>query len=153
MTANPDSAPPVSRISLPAVAPEVFGAMLNLNDEAQKGLSPGIAQLVKIRSSQLNGCSYCLDMHTREARQAGESEQRLGALSGWRHTSLFTGRERAALALAEAITLVAEARVPDDVYAEAARHFDQTELAHLLWTIAAINTWNRVAVATGMTPA
>jgi AhpD family alkylhydroperoxidase len=153
MTVNADPASPVNRINLTAVEPEVFGAMLSFGSEAEKGLSPAVAQLVKIRSSQLNGCAYCLGMHTREAREAGESDERLDALSGWWHTSLFSDRERAALALAEAITLVAGSRVPDAIYADAARHFDEAELAHLLWTITAINTWNRVAIATGMTPA
>jgi AhpD family alkylhydroperoxidase len=153
MTANADSAPPLNRVSLTAVAPEVFRAMVSFGNEAENGLSPAVAQLVKIRASQLNGCSYCLDMHIREAREAGESERRLEALSCWQRTSLFSAGERAALALAEAVTLVADRRVPAEIYDDAARHFGQAELAHLLWTIAAINAWNRVAIATGLTPA
>jgi AhpD family alkylhydroperoxidase len=152
MTVHADARTPTRRVSLTAAAPEVFGAMVAFGQAAQDNLDPVVAALVKIRCSQLNGCAYCLDMHSREARAAGESEQRLDTLAAWRSTPFFTDREESALALAEAITLVADTAVPDDVYEAAARHFDETELAHLLWTIAAINAWNRVSVATRMAP-
>jgi AhpD family alkylhydroperoxidase len=141
-----------SRMNLPAVAPEVFGAMVDFSTQAEAGLPTTLACLVKIRASQLNGCSYCLAMHTEEARAAGESEQRLSSLPEWRRTPLFADSERAALALTEAVTLVATERIPDEALAEAARHFPEAALARLLWTIAAINAWNRVAIATRMVP-
>lgn len=141
-----------SRMNLPAVAPEVFGAMLNFSGQAESGLPAALACLVKIRASQLNGCAYCLAMHTGEARAAGESEQRLDSLADWQHAPVFTDSERAALALTEAVTLVAGGPVSDEIFAAAARHFTEAALARLLWTIAAINAWNRVAIATRMTP-
>lgn len=144
---------PVTRIALPATTPEVYRAMVAFGQAAEDRLDPGIAALVKIRASQMNGCAFCIDMHTKEARRAGESEQRLYVLPAWRGAPFFTDRERAALALTEAVTSLADDRVPDDVYAEAARKFDETELSHLLWTIAAINAWNRVGVSTRMMPA
>lgn len=154
MSADPDSpAVPEPRIALPATTPEVYRAMVAFGQAAEDGLEPGIVALVKIRASQMNGCAFCIDMHTKEARTAGESEQRLYVLPAWRGAPFFTDRERAALALTEAVTFLADDRVPDDVYAEAARTFDETELSHLLWTIAAINAWNRLGVSTRMTPA
>lgn len=144
---------PQTRIALPATTPEAYGAMVAFGQAAEDGLDPGIAALVKIRASQMNGCAFCVDMHTKGARTAGESEERLYVLPAWRGAPFFTDRERAALALTEAVTFLADDRVPDDVYAEAARTFDETELSHLLWTIAAINAWNRVGVATRMMPA
>lgn len=141
-----------ARMNLPAVSPEIFSAMMNFSSRAEAGLPAGLACLVKIRASQLNNCAYCLAMHTAEARAAGESEPRLGSLPHWRRAAVFTGSERAALALTEAMTLVAGERVSDEIFAEAARHFPEPVLARLLWTIAAINTWNRVAIATRMIP-
>jgi len=146
------TAPP-ARMNLPAAAPDVFGAMVTFATQAENELPADLASLVKIRASQINGCAYCLAMHTGEARAAGVSEQRLGSLSGWRDVRLFSDSERAALALTEAMTLVAGEQVPDEVFAEAAGHFDEPVLARLLWTIAAINAWNRVAIATRMVPA
>jgi AhpD family alkylhydroperoxidase len=142
-----------SRMNLPAAAPKAFGAMVEFSTQAESELPADLASLVKIRASQINGCAYCLALHTGEARKAGVSEQRLGSLSGWRDVPLFSDSERAALALTEAMTLVAGERVPDEVFAEAARHFGEPVLAGLLWTIAAINAWNRVAIATRMVPA
>ena len=108
-------------------------------------------ELVKLRASILNGCAYCIDMHSKVARKAGESEQRLYAVAAWRDAPFFSERERAALALTDAITLVAETRVPTEVYEQAAVYFESEELAHLIWQIVAINVWNRVAIATRTT--
>src|SRR5450830_1527541 len=110
-----------------------------------------LLELVRLRVSQINGCAFCLDMHTADARKGGETEQRLYALSAWRETPFFTPRERAALALAESITLVSETHVPDDVMEEAGEWFKPDELAKLVFVIVTINVWNRLAV-TGRTP-
>ncbi|MGH3693824.1 MAG: carboxymuconolactone decarboxylase family protein [Pseudonocardiaceae bacterium] len=141
------------RMNLAAITPDAYRAMVAFNQAAEEKLDPVIGVLVKIRASQLNGCSFCLDLHTREARTAGEREQRLSTLAAWRETTLFDDRESAALALTETLTLLTDGHVPGDVYQMAAQWFDETELAHLLWTIAAINVWNRMAVATGLRPA
>ena len=114
-------------------------------------LDPQLRELVKIRASILNGCAFCVAMHTKAAREAGESERRLYALSVWHESPLFTERERAALALTDAVTDMAHGRgVPDEVYDRAAEHFEEEELAQLIWAIAAINVWNRVAVTSHM---
>jgi AhpD family alkylhydroperoxidase len=110
-------------------------------------LEQSLLELVKFRASQINGCAYCIDMHTKDARAHGETEQRLYALSAWRETPYFTERERAALAWTEAVTLVSATGVPDDVYEEARRHFDDGELVDLTFAIVAINGWNRLAVS------
>lgn len=110
-------------------------------------LEQSLLELVKFRASQINGCAYCIDMHTKDARAHGETEQRLYALSAWRETPFFTERERAALAWTEAVTLVSATGVPDDVYEEARRHFDDGELVDLTFAIVAINGWNRLAVS------
>jgi AhpD family alkylhydroperoxidase len=141
-----------SRMNLPAAVPEVFSAMMNFSGQAESGLPAALACLVKIRASQLNRCAYCLAMHTGEARAAGESEQRLDSLADWQRAPVFTDSERAALALTEAVTLVACEGVSDEIFTAAARHFTEAALARLLWTIAAINAWNRVAIATRMIP-
>ena len=114
---------------------------------AGSGLEPTLLELLKMRASQLNGCAYCIDMHTKDARAAGETDQRLHALNAWRETPFFSDRERAALALTEALTLIADAHVPDDVYEEAARHFTDEELAKLVYAAVVINGWNRLAIA------
>jgi AhpD family alkylhydroperoxidase len=103
--------------------------------------------LIKMRASQLNGCAHCLDMHSKDARQRGETEQRLYLLNAWRETSLFSARERAALAWTEALTFVAETRVPDDVYDDAHAQFSDRELMDLTLAVAAINSWNRIAIS------
>ena len=113
---------------------------------ARCGLEKGLLELVKIRASQINGCAYCIDMHTKDARAEGETEQRIYALSAWRETPFFTDRERAALAWAEAVTRVGEG-VPDPIYAEASRHFTEKELVDLTWAVVAINGWNRIAIS------
>jgi AhpD family alkylhydroperoxidase len=115
-------------------------------------LDPRLRELVRIRVSQLNGCAYCLDQHVRDALAAGEGERRLATLAAWRESVFFTARERAALALAEQITLIGQGGVSDDVWDEAASVLSEVELAQLLLAVVAINAWNRVAIATHMVP-
>ena len=110
------------------------------------GLEQSLIQLVKMRASQINGCAFCIDMHSKDARANGDSEQRLYALDAWRETPFFTDRERAALAWTEALTLVSETHAPDAVYEEARKHFNETELVNLTLVITTINTWNRFAI-------
>ena len=139
------------RMTIAREAPGAWRAMLALG-EAAKGGDALLRELVKVRVSQLNGCAYCLDMHTIDARALGEREQRLYALDGWREAPFYTPRERAALALAEAITRVADGHVPDAVYDEAAALFAPAELAELIWQIVIMNAWNRIALTTRMVP-
>ena len=113
----------------------------------KSGLEPSLLELVKMRASQINGCAYCLDMHSKDARAAGEKEQRLYTLNAWRETPFFTDRERAALEWTEAVTLVSEDHVPDAVYDEVRQHFSEEELVKLTMAVVTINTWNRVAIA------
>ncbi len=115
----------------------------------ESGLEPELLELVKMRASQINGCAFCIDMHSKDARRAGETEQRLYALSAWRETPFFTDRERGALALTEAVTLVAETHVPRAVIDEAATHFSADELTKLVYAIIEINAWNRLAITVG----
>jgi AhpD family alkylhydroperoxidase len=144
---------PVRRARLAQRAPEIYSAMLALDDAVgQSGIERSLAELIRIRASQVNGCAYCIDMHTLDARSAGESEQRIYALSAWRETPFFSARERAALALTEAVTLVHDGHVPDDVYAAAAAEFDEDELTRLLWLMVVINAWNRIGIAGRLEP-
>jgi len=114
------------------------------------GLEPSLMHLVKMRASQINGCAYCLDMHSHDARKIGETEQRLYVLDAWRETPLFSARERAALAWTEALTLISQTHAPDDAYEEAKAQFSEAELANLTLLIGTINTWNRIAIGTRM---
>ena len=111
------------------------------------GFDPRLRELVRVRASQLNGCAYCIDMHTKDARAVGESEQRLYGLSAWRDTPYFSGRERAALAFTEAVTLMAGDHVPDAAYQAVAAHYSPDEVAALLALITTINAWNAIGVA------
>ncbi|GAA4011988.1 carboxymuconolactone decarboxylase family protein [Streptomyces plumbiresistens] len=139
-----------TRLDFAKSAPKVFRAIVGFDAAARDGLDPALVELIQIRASHLNHCAYCLHMHTNDARKAGESEDRLHLVAVWREAShFFTEKEQAALALTEAVTLVADGGVPDEVYARAAAHFDEAELAHVLALILTINTWNRVALATG----
>jgi AhpD family alkylhydroperoxidase len=115
-------------------------------------LDPALRELVKLRASVLNGCAFCVDMHTTEAREAGEGDRRLAAVAAWRHAPFFTARERAALALTDAATRLDDEGVPDEVWDEARAHFSPDELGNLVWAIAAINSWNRLAVTLQTTP-
>jgi AhpD family alkylhydroperoxidase len=110
------------------------------------GLEPSLLELIKLRASQINGCAYCIDMHSKDARTKGETEQRLYGLSAWRETSFYTDRERAALAFTEAVTLIANQHVPDEIYEQARQQFSGEELVKLMIAIVIINTWNRFAI-------
>ncbi len=141
------------RLSYGKVAPGVREAMLGLEKYVESsGLGPGLLNLIKIRASQINRCAWCLDMHTKDARAAGETEQRIYALSAWRETPFYTPKERAALAWTEAVTLVAASGVPEDVFEEARKHFAEKELVDLTMAVIAINGWNRFNVAFGTVP-
>ncbi|MGW0133722.1 carboxymuconolactone decarboxylase family protein [Streptomyces sp. NPDC003299] len=139
-----------TRLDFARSARKAFRALIGFDAAAREGLDPALVELVQIRSSLLNHCAYCLHMHTNDARKAGESEDRLHLVAVWREARHFyTPKEQAALALTEALTLVADGGVPDEVYAEAAAHFEEAELAQLIALVCTINTWNRVALATG----
>ena len=122
-------------------------ALLKLSFESQKHLEHSLLRLIEIRASQINGCAYCLDMHTKEARAAGETEQRIYTLDAWRETPFFTDRERAALEWTEAVTLVSETRVPDDVFEQVRQQFSEEELVELTFAVIVINSWNRLNVS------
>jgi AhpD family alkylhydroperoxidase len=130
--------------------PEGYDAIQRLNASVKAtGLEPSLRELVKMRSSQLNGCAFCIDMHSKDARAAGETEQRLYALSAWREAPFFTDRERAALALTEAVTLIADGQVSDAVIEQASKQFSPEEMTQLVFAIIEINAWNRLAITTG----
>ncbi len=138
-----------TRIKLKKLSPDFYKAMIALDSAAAAGIDPPLAELVRIRASQLNGCAHCLDMHSKDARASGETEQRIYVLSAWRECpGLYTEKEQAALALTECVTLLASDGVPDDVYERAAAHFPDAELSQLLSLIVTINAWNRIAVST-----
>jgi AhpD family alkylhydroperoxidase len=129
------------------LAPEGVKALQSLEAYVRRcGLDKSLLELVKVRASQLNGCGFCLDMHTKDARAAGETEQRLYCVSVWRECPFYTDRERAALEWTEAVTLLATSHVPDDVFERARAHFSEKELADLNFAVVAINAWNRLAV-------
>jgi AhpD family alkylhydroperoxidase len=138
------------RISLNRAAHDVYRAIDAL--DASVDFDPALRELVRIRASQQNGCSYCVDYHSVDAKAAGEDDRRIWAVAAWRDNPLFDDRERAALALTDALTRLPDGGVPDDVYAEAARHFDEAELGNLMGAIIAINAWNRVGVGTKLAP-
>ena len=131
-----------------ALAPDGVKAMMGLERYLHScGIEVKLLHLIKLRASQINGCAYCIDMHTKDARAMGETEQRLYALNGWRETSFFSDRERAALEWAEAITRVADTHVPDEVYDRVRRHFDEGELVALTFAAVVINAFNRLAIS------
>ncbi len=134
-------------------APEPVDAMIALEKYiAGCGLDRRFIHLLKLRASQINGCAFCIDMHSIDARAAGESEQRLYALDAWRETPFFSDRERAGLAWVEAITLVSQTHVPDEVYDEARRYFSEKEIFDLTFIASTINAWNRIAIASRTMP-
>jgi AhpD family alkylhydroperoxidase len=142
-----------ARIDLMHVNPGIIHAMLGLERQVrQASFDSRLLDLVRMRASQINGCSYCLDMHSKDARADGETEQRLYGLDAWRDTPYYSARERAALAWTEALTLVSETHVPDDVYERVREEFSEDELAHLSLAIVAINGWNRLNVAARTVP-
>jgi AhpD family alkylhydroperoxidase len=136
--------PPV-RLAVDELAPRISRAMNSLEAASRHiSLEPILVELVRARASQINGCAYCVDMHSRDALKAGDSQQRLFALPVWRETPFFTARERAALELTEAATRLADGPVSDEVFGRAETEFSQAELSELIWTIAVINAWNRL---------
>jgi AhpD family alkylhydroperoxidase len=136
-----------------AASPKAYQAMEALQGVVDScGLERPLLELVKLRTSQINGCAYCLDMHSKDARALGETEQRIYALNAWRETPFYTERERAALEWAEAVTLIAADHAPDDVYELVAKQFTPEELANLTFAIAAINSWNRLCIAFRIVP-
>ncbi|MFF8551414.1 carboxymuconolactone decarboxylase family protein [Streptomyces sp. NPDC015501] len=141
------------RISVSQLLPDVYKAMVRLDIAARQGLDPVLVELVKIRASQLNQCAFCLDMHSKDALAAGESVERIVQLGAWRESRHFyTEKELAALALTEAVTVLTDGFVPDEVYAQAAEHFEEAELARLIAAITVINAWNRFGVTGRLTP-
>ena len=142
-----------NRVVIKELEPKAYEAMFGLEKYLSKtNLDASLKELIKIRVSQINGCAYCIDLHTREARSMGETEQRIYALSAWRETSWFTQKERVVLALAEEITFINKG-VSDKTYSAAAELFDDHTLAQAIMAIVTINAWNRIAIATHMRPA
>jgi AhpD family alkylhydroperoxidase len=141
---------PAGRIRLPDIAPRQFAALLRFERSIE--FHGGLSELVKVRASQINGCAFCIDMHWKDARAAGESEERLYSLDAWRESPLYDERERAALALCEAMTLVAVDHVPNAVWHAAQAAFEPEELAQLMFAISAINAWNRLMIASRTEP-
>ncbi|MGP3960807.1 carboxymuconolactone decarboxylase family protein [Nonomuraea sp. 3N208] len=141
------------RMDLGSLAGEAYKAMAGLDRFVAAGTLPKpLLELVRLRASQINGCVYCVDMHSSDAKQAGESDARLHAVAVWREAPFFTGQERAALAFTEAATRLSTSDVTDEVWEQAAAHFTEQELAALVVAVATINAWNRMGVATRMTP-
>ena len=146
----PEHAPRVDWMKL---APEVYKAMIRLDTAVRKGVETTLLNLVKVRASQINHCAFCLDMHSKDALAAGESAERIIQLSAWTESRHFyTAKEVAAIELTEAITVLTDGFVPDEVYAKAASEFDETELSHLIAAITTINAFNRFGVSTRMVP-
>jgi AhpD family alkylhydroperoxidase len=130
------------------VAPDTIKALSALETQVQaSGLERSLIELVKTRASQINGCAFCINMHTEDARKHGESEQRLYLLNAWRESPVYTDRERAALAWTEAVTLISQTHAPDDIYDEVRAQFSEAETVNLTMLIATINAWNRVAIS------
>ncbi|GHA08296.1 carboxymuconolactone decarboxylase family protein [Streptomyces echinoruber] len=141
------------RLSWAELAPDVYRAMIRLDAAARQGLDARLLELVRIRASQINRCAFCLDLHTKDALAAGESVERIVQLSAWQESRHFyTERELAALELTEAVTVLTDGFVPDEVYERAARHFEEAELTRLIAAITVINAWNRFGVATRRVP-
>jgi AhpD family alkylhydroperoxidase len=137
-----------TRIAYKTVAPGALRAVLGLEEYLEgSGLDPDLLNVVRLRASQINGCAYCIDMHSKDLRAGGESEQRLYLLDVWREAPFYSDRERAALAWTEAVTRLTAGVVPDEVYAEARRHFAEKELVDLTLAVGAVNTWNRLNIA------
>lgn len=141
------------RLNYTQASPDGFKAMRQLQEHVENsGLEHPLLELVKMRASQINGCAYCLDMHSKDARAAGETEQRLYTLDAWRETPFYSDRERAALAWTEALTRISDNDVSDTLFAEARKHFSEKELVDLSFAIIAINGWNRLAIPFRSTP-
>jgi AhpD family alkylhydroperoxidase len=143
----------MSRLAIDKVAPQAYEAVYGMEKYSRSTVDPTLYELVKLRASMVNGCSFCTDMHSREALEQGESSRRLFAVAAWHDAPFFTERERAALALTDAVTRLGEHGVPDEVWAPAAEAFTEEELANLLMAIATINVWNRLSIAVQKQPA
>ena len=141
---------PAHRIQLAELAPRQSAAMARLEGSIE--LDGRLRELIKLRASQINGCAFCIDMHWKDARAVGESEERLYSLNAWRESPLYDEREQAALELCEAMTLIAETHVPDEVWRRAEQQFPPEELAQLVFAITAINAWNRIAITSRTEP-
>jgi AhpD family alkylhydroperoxidase len=154
MTETLEQATKPERIKLHAVSPELYDAMMTLSNAAAKDVDPDLAELIKIRASQMNHCAFCLDMHTHDARKRGISEQKLSLVAAWDEAGdLFTEQERAALALTEEITeLTGRGHVSDEVYSRAAAVFSQRQLGQVIAMALSINAWNRIGVTTRLRP-
>jgi len=136
------------RMNFYQAAPETMKALMALEEQIQStGLEKSLIELVKIRASQINGCAFCINMHTEDARKRGETEQRIYLLNAWRESPAYTDRERAALAWTESVTLIAATHAPDDVYEQVRAQFSDAETVNLTALIGAINAWNRLAIA------
>ncbi|PDT92340.1 alkylhydroperoxidase [Bradyrhizobium sp. Y36] len=136
------------RMNYYQAAPETFKALVAVETQIKaSGLEQSLIELVKTRASQINGCAYCIAVHTEDARKRGETEQRLYLLNAWRESPLYTDRERAALAWTESVTLIAQTHAPDDVYEQVRAQFSDAETVNLTMLIGAINAWNRIAIA------
>ncbi len=141
------------RLDVRKVSPDLYKAMANLQNYVEaSGLERKLLDLIEIRASQINGCAYCIVMHTNDARKHGESDEWMHLLNAWREAPIYSARERAALAWTEAVTKVSDGHVPDEVYDEARRHFSEKELVDLTAAVIAINAWNRGAIAFRATP-
>ncbi|MFD4567418.1 carboxymuconolactone decarboxylase family protein [Streptomyces sp. NPDC058475] len=150
VTYAPEHSP---RLEWAKLAPDVYKAMVKLDAAARQGVDPVLLELVKIRASQLNHCAFCLDMHTKDALAAGESVERIVQLSAWEESKHFyTRKELAAIELTEAVTVLTDGFVPDEVYEQAAKHFEEAELAQLIAAITVINAWNRFGVTCRLVP-
>jgi AhpD family alkylhydroperoxidase len=153
MTLTLETKNTVDRLKIYKTSPELYDAMMALSNAAAKDIDAELGELIKIRASQINHCAFCLDMHTRDARKHGVSEQKLDVLAAWAEADgLFTERERAALALTEAITELGDGHVPDDVYARAAAVFTDRELGQVIAMAVTINAWNRINVTIRLEP-
>jgi AhpD family alkylhydroperoxidase len=141
------------RLSPSELAPELYRAILGVEKEVRRNVDARLLHLVKLRASMTNGCAFCIDMHSTEGLADGETPARLFALAAWRETPVFTETERAALALTDALTTLGEHGVPDEIWAEASAHFDDTTLVYLVGAIGTINLWNRLSIALRTTPA
>jgi len=142
-----------TRLNANAIAPDAYNALRGLQNYVDAcGIEKPLLELIKVRASQINGCAFCIVMHTADAVKGGESQARLHLLNAWRETELFTARERAALSLTEAVTLVADSHVPDEIYEQAHRQFSDKEVVDLAYAIFAINAWNRLAITFRMQP-
>ncbi|GMK37837.1 alkyl hydroperoxide reductase AhpD [Paenibacillus sp. CCS19] len=143
----------LTQINVQEVNPEVYNMMLKLEGFiAASGLDYTLYKFIKIRASQLNGCAFCLDMHTRDLRSKGETNQRIDLISVWREVPFYSARERAVLELTEAVTLIAKGGIPEDVSRKAREHFSEKEYLTIIMAINTINNWNRLMVSAGMVP-